>query len=93
MKQGYRVGIFDLTSGEPTPRGSLETRKREAEAARQHLGVPVRINVELPNRVLMDGPENRFRAGDRVPPLPPRDRDRRRRAARPPRRRTTTRGT
>ncbi len=23
-KQGYKVGILDLTSGEPTPRGSLE---------------------------------------------------------------------
>ena len=31
VKQGYKVGIFDLTSGEPTPRGSLETRKTEAE--------------------------------------------------------------
>ena len=59
--QGYRVGIFDLTSGEPTPRGSLETRQREAEEARQILGVPVRVNVQLPNRVLMDGPENRFK--------------------------------
>lgn len=59
-KQGYRVGIFDLTSGEPTPRGSLETRKAEAEAARKILGVPVRVNIELPNRVLMDGPEARF---------------------------------
>jgi bacillithiol biosynthesis deacetylase BshB1 len=61
VKQGYKVGIFDLTSGEPTPRGSLETRQREAEAARQILGVPVRVNVQLPNRVLMDGPENRFK--------------------------------
>src|SRR5436305_419445 len=61
VKQGYRVGIFDLTSGEPTPRGTLETRRREAEEARQILGVPVRVNVDLPNRVLMDGPENRFR--------------------------------
>lgn len=61
VRQGYRVGIFDLTSGEPTPRGSLETRKLEAEAARRHLGVQVRVNVDLPNRVLMDGPENRFR--------------------------------
>jgi N-acetylglucosamine malate deacetylase 1 len=61
VKQGYRVGIFDLTCGEPTPRGSLETRKREAEAARHHLGVQVRVNVDLPNRVMMDGPENRFR--------------------------------
>jgi len=61
VKQGYKVGIFDLTSGEPTPRGSLETRKAEAEAARKALGVPLRINVDLPNRVLMDGPENRFK--------------------------------
>lgn len=61
VKQGYRVGIFDLTSGEPTPRGSLETRKLEAEKARAALGVQVRVNVELPNRVLMDGPEARFK--------------------------------
>lgn len=60
VKQGYRVGIFDLTSGEPTPRGSLETRQKEAEAARQVLGVQVRVNVQLPNRVLMDGPEARY---------------------------------
>ena len=26
VKQGYRVGILDLTTGEPTPRGSLEIR-------------------------------------------------------------------
>jgi N-acetylglucosamine malate deacetylase 1 len=61
VKQGYRVGIFDLTSGEPTPRGSLETRKLEAEKAREILGVQVRVNVDLPNRVLMDGPEMRYR--------------------------------
>jgi bacillithiol biosynthesis deacetylase BshB1 len=60
VKQGYRVGIFDLTSGEPTPRGSVETRQAEAEAARRILGVPVRVNVALPNRVLMDGPEARY---------------------------------
>jgi bacillithiol biosynthesis deacetylase BshB1 len=60
VKQGYRVGMFDLTTGEPTPRGSLEIRAREAEAARQALGVPLRVNVGLPNRVLMDSPENRF---------------------------------
>src|SRR5437660_9669924 len=59
--QGYRVGIIDLTSGEPTPRGSEEMRVKEAEAARQVLGVHLRINLGLPNRVLMDGPEARFR--------------------------------
>src|SRR3954462_2637953 len=61
VKQGYKVGMADLTSGEPTPRGSLETRKKEAEAARVALGGPLRVNVELPNRVLMDAPENRFK--------------------------------
>jgi len=60
VNQGYRVGMLDLTTGEPTPRGSVETRKREAEAARKILGVHVRECLELPNRVLMDGPEARF---------------------------------
>lgn len=63
VKQGYRVGIIDLTSGEPTPRGSEEIRAREAEAARKVLGVHVRINLGLPNRVLMDTPEGRFALG------------------------------
>src|SRR6476469_8774133 len=62
-KQGYRVGIIDLTSGEPTPRGSEEIRAREAEAARKVLGVQVRINLGLPNRVLMDSPDGRFALG------------------------------
>src|SRR5947209_717113 len=61
VNQGYRVGMFDLTSGEPTPRGSLETRTAEAEESRRILGVPVRVNIDLPNRVLMDSPENRFK--------------------------------
>ncbi|HKB02855.1 MAG TPA: PIG-L family deacetylase [Gemmataceae bacterium] len=61
VRQGYRVGIIDLTTGEPTPRGSEETRAKEAEAARRVLGVHVRVNLGLPNRVLMDSPEGRFR--------------------------------
>jgi len=48
VRQGYRVGMIDLTSGEPTPRGSEETRRREAEAARQVLGVPV-VNLPIAN--------------------------------------------
>jgi bacillithiol biosynthesis deacetylase BshB1 len=60
VRQGYRVGILDLTTGEPTPRGSVEIRAREAEAARKVLGVPLRRNLGLPNRELMDTPANRF---------------------------------
>src|SRR5947209_3074387 len=71
VRQGYRVGIIDLTSGEPTPRGSEETRAREAEAARQALGVHLRINLGLPNRVLMDGPDARFRLATELRRLRP----------------------
>jgi LmbE family N-acetylglucosaminyl deacetylase len=60
VKQGYKVGMIDLTTGEPTPRGSEETRAREAEAARKILGVQVRVNLGLPNRELMDGPPARY---------------------------------
>ena len=60
VKLGHRVGMLDLTTGEPTPRGSLEIRAREAEAARQVLGVPHRFNLGLPNRELMDTPANRY---------------------------------
>src|SRR3954466_15866461 len=60
VKQGYRVGIIDLTTGEPTPRGSEETRAREAEAAGQALGAHIRVNLRLPNRVLIDSPDGRF---------------------------------
>src|SRR5437870_2262232 len=60
VKFGHRVGMVDLTTGEPTPRGSIETRAREAEAARRTLDVPFRFNLGLPNRELMDTPANRY---------------------------------
>ncbi|MEZ6140674.1 MAG: PIG-L family deacetylase [Zavarzinella sp.] len=60
VQLGYRVGIIDLTSGEPTPRGSEAQRQLEAEKARTLLGVPLRINLNMPNRILMDTPEYRF---------------------------------
>src|SRR5436189_6486311 len=60
VQQNYRVAMIDLTTGEPTPRGSEEIRAREAEEARQILGVPLRLCLRLPNRELMDCPENRY---------------------------------
>src|SRR5262245_29584038 len=49
---GWRVGILDLTTGEPTPLGSLETRARETAEANALLGHPWRKNLGLPNRDL-----------------------------------------
>jgi bacillithiol biosynthesis deacetylase BshB1 len=50
--EGLRVGILDLTSGEPTPHGSLEIRARETATATKILGVDWRENLGLPNRSL-----------------------------------------
>src|ERR1700722_16234891 len=71
VRQGYRVGLLDLTSGEPTPRGSEEIRVREAEASRKALGVQARYNLGLPNRELMDVPANRFALATRFRQLRP----------------------
>ena len=58
--QGYRVGIIDLTDGEPTPHSpGPEVRLAEAEAAAAALGVQTRINLNLPNRRLFDTFEHR----------------------------------
>ncbi|MBL9122440.1 MAG: bacillithiol biosynthesis deacetylase BshB1 [Planctomycetaceae bacterium] len=51
-QNGLRVGVLDLTSGEPTPHGSLELRARETAAATNILGLDWRHNLGLPNRSL-----------------------------------------
>jgi bacillithiol biosynthesis deacetylase BshB1 len=64
VTQGYRVGIVDLTDGEPTP-GSPgpEVRLEEAQAAARILGVHMRETLELPNRRLFDSFEARVELG------------------------------
>ena len=49
---GWRVGILDLTDGEPTPFGSTELRAEETLRASQELGVSWRENLGLRNRFL-----------------------------------------
>jgi len=70
--QGARVGILDLTNGEPTPHGSPETRKREAEAATAILGVDWRGNLGLPNRSLMSDLPSRHQLAGALRQLRPR---------------------
>lgn len=50
--EGLRVGVLDLTDGEPTPHGSREIRARETAAATEVLGLAWRQNLGLPNRSL-----------------------------------------
>jgi bacillithiol biosynthesis deacetylase BshB1 len=50
--QHFRVGVLDLTDGEPTPHGSVDIRQQETEAASAILGLDWRGNLRLPNRSL-----------------------------------------
>jgi LmbE family N-acetylglucosaminyl deacetylase len=59
-RQGYHVGIVDLTDGEPTPLSpGPDVRLDEAKRAGEILGVAVRVNLNLPNRRLFDSFEAR----------------------------------
>ncbi|MFP6667078.1 MAG: bacillithiol biosynthesis deacetylase BshB1 [Pirellulales bacterium] len=50
--EGLRVGVLDLTDGEPTPHGSPEIRDEETRAATEILKLDWRENLGLPNRKL-----------------------------------------
>jgi LmbE family N-acetylglucosaminyl deacetylase len=55
VRKGYKVGIVDLTDGEPTPLSpGPDIRLAEAQRAAEILGVSVRVNLNLPNRRLFD---------------------------------------
>ncbi|MBI5186497.1 MAG: bacillithiol biosynthesis deacetylase BshB1 [Nitrospinae bacterium] len=53
-EKGYRVGILDLTNGEPTPFGAPEKRMEERDRASRILNVDARITLDLPNRYLTE---------------------------------------
>jgi LmbE family N-acetylglucosaminyl deacetylase len=60
-RKGYRVGIVDLTDGEPTPHSpGPDVRLAEAQRAAEVLGAVVRVNLNLPNRRLLDTFEARL---------------------------------
>ena len=52
LQQKLRVGVLELTSGEPTPYGSIETRCREIQKSTEILGLTWRDSLDLPNRSL-----------------------------------------
>lgn len=58
---GMRVGVLELTSGEPTPYGSLATRQQETDAATRVLDLTWRNNLGLPNRKLQADLDSRWR--------------------------------
>lgn len=61
IEQGKRVGVVDLTNGEPTPHGTPEIRAQESSNATQALGLLWRYNLGMKNRYLEATLENRRR--------------------------------
>ncbi|MBL8810990.1 MAG: bacillithiol biosynthesis deacetylase BshB1 [Planctomycetaceae bacterium] len=64
LQQNLRVGVVDLTSGEPTPHGTPEIRKEETDNATEILGLTWRANLNLPNRSLQPTLEARRRLAE-----------------------------
>jgi N-acetylglucosamine malate deacetylase 1 len=55
VRQGYKLGMIDLTDGEPTPLSpGPEVRLAEAKEAAEVLGATLRVTLDLPNRRLFD---------------------------------------
>jgi bacillithiol biosynthesis deacetylase BshB1 len=52
QREGLRVGVVELTNGEPTPFGSPEIRAAETARATEILRLEWRHNLGLPNRSL-----------------------------------------
>ena len=59
-KQGYRVGILDLSAGEMASRGSVSQRSDESTRAAQILRVSVRENLGFPDSGMTNTPETRL---------------------------------
>jgi bacillithiol biosynthesis deacetylase BshB1 len=69
---GAKVGVLDLTDGEPTPHGSVEIRKRETLASTAILGLDWRGQLDLPNRSLTADLEARKLVAGMIRQLRPR---------------------
>lgn len=69
---GRRVGVLDLTSGEPTPHGSESLRREETRAASAVLGLDWRENLGLPNRSLQHTLEARRQLAEVIRRVRPR---------------------
>src|SRR3989337_2604934 len=61
IKQGYSVGIIDMTRGEMGTRGTREIRQKEAQEAKDLLGARVRECLEIPDAAIEVNRENELR--------------------------------
>ena len=62
----HKVFVVDLTSGEPTPFGEEERRRKETKKASQILGIDERVNLGLENRFLLDTKSARLSLAEKI---------------------------
>jgi len=60
IQMGYKVGIIDLTQGDLGTRGTVLTRKQEANEASKIMGIHLRSNLQLADGFFEDNNENRL---------------------------------
>lgn len=60
-QEGYSIGIIDLTRGELSSRGTVETRAKEIELASKILNIDVRENIALPDGGIQNDSESRLK--------------------------------
>lgn len=70
-QESHKVFIVDLTSGEPTPFGTEEKRRRETSRASKVLKLDGRMNLGLENRYLSDSKEARLLLAEKIRLLKP----------------------
>ncbi|MBN2441015.1 MAG: bacillithiol biosynthesis deacetylase BshB1 [Spirochaetales bacterium] len=70
-KQGYKIGICDLSRGETGTYGSPEIRKKELEAANRILSIDKRITLDLPDGNIQNTEEARVKVIDVIRELRP----------------------
>jgi bacillithiol biosynthesis deacetylase BshB1 len=63
-KRGKKIGVLDLTNGEPTPFGTVEKRLAEAKAASEILRLDVRITLDMTNRYIENTIDNRKKVSE-----------------------------
>jgi bacillithiol biosynthesis deacetylase BshB1 len=63
-KSGYRTGIIDLTRGELSSNGDVETRKKETQAASDILEIDLRENLNFQDGNIINDIETRDRIID-----------------------------
>jgi bacillithiol biosynthesis deacetylase BshB1 len=71
-KEGYKIGICDLTRGEAGTYGSSEIRAKEMQEASRILGLDIRVTLDIPDGNVRNTEENRLKIIDVIRQFRPR---------------------